>query len=124
MHLYPDAADEDGKRVIIKCNLGPGRLNVDLLADLQNKGFILYPCVPNTTHITQETDISYGFFKHKFRHNLKKLGLDCLKCGKGSSIHCSVAGLLVFGGTDPVTNIGGCADAFASLFTHKKNRDA
>ena len=24
MRLYPDAADEPGKRVIIKCNSGPG----------------------------------------------------------------------------------------------------
>ena len=61
MRLYPDVADEPGKRVIIKCDSGPGQLNVKLLlADLRVAGFILYRGVPNIqlSHITQETDIS------------------------------------------------------------------
>ena len=59
--------------MIIKLDSGPGRLNVKLLAKLQTEGFYLYPCVPNTTHVSQETDISYGLFKSKFRANLEKL---------------------------------------------------
>ncbi len=41
--LYPNAAPETGKWVILKCDSGPGRLNLDLLADLRMSGFILFP---------------------------------------------------------------------------------
>ena len=34
MPLYPKAAPEKGKWVIMKCDSRPGRLNIDLLADL------------------------------------------------------------------------------------------
>ena len=34
MRLYPDAADIPGRRVIVKLDSGPGRLNVKLLAKL------------------------------------------------------------------------------------------
>ncbi len=39
LHLYPDACDVPGKRVIIKVNSGPGRLNIELLAELRLMGF-------------------------------------------------------------------------------------
>ena len=54
--LYPNAKNKPGQRVIIKVDSGPGRTNLKLLAKLRMLGFILYPCVPNTTHVTQETD--------------------------------------------------------------------
>jgi len=41
--LYPNAAPEKGKWVILKCDSGPGRMNLDLLADLRTSGFILFP---------------------------------------------------------------------------------
>ena len=47
---------EKGKWVIIKVDSGPGRLNKTLLARLRNVGFILYPGMPNTTAVIQETD--------------------------------------------------------------------
>jgi hypothetical protein len=56
MKLFPDAAPMRGRWVVIKCDSGPGRLNPDLLAFLRFHGFILYPGVPNTTAVTQETD--------------------------------------------------------------------
>ena len=34
-------------------------------------GFILYPCVPNTTHVMQEKDQNYGPFKTQFSINLE-----------------------------------------------------
>ncbi len=34
MPLYPKATPEKGKWVIMKCDSRPGRLNIDLLADL------------------------------------------------------------------------------------------
>ena len=36
--LYPDLSNTPRKRVMIKCNSGPGRLNVNLLADLKFLG--------------------------------------------------------------------------------------
>ena len=54
--LYPDIEDVPGKRVILKVDSGPGRLNVEMLADLRLQGLYLVPGVPNTTHVTQETD--------------------------------------------------------------------
>ncbi len=35
---------------------GPGRLEIDFLAEARTSGFIIYPSVPNTTAVTQETD--------------------------------------------------------------------
>ena len=54
----------------LKCESGPGRLNLDLLADLRLDGFILFPGVPNTTAVTQETDENYGPFKTQYCKNL------------------------------------------------------
>ena len=71
MKLYPDAAPVRGRWVVIKCDSGPGRLNPDLLAFLRFHGFILYPGVPNTTAVTQETDQSYGPFQSAVRTNLQ-----------------------------------------------------
>jgi len=70
MPLYPDAAPEKGKWVILKCDSGPGRMNINLLADLRSHGFILFPGVPNTTAVTQETDQNYGSFKGAYARNL------------------------------------------------------
>ena len=67
IRLYPDAADLPGKRVMIEVDSGPGQMNYKLLAMMQARGsFYLYPCVPNTTAVTQETDQSYGLFKTTF----------------------------------------------------------
>ena len=71
--LFPDVADTDGHRVILKCDSGPGRMNLSLIFKLRAAGFLLYPCVPNTTAVTQETDISFGLFKHLFHKNLNQL---------------------------------------------------
>ena len=64
--LYPCARDVKGKRVLIKADSGPGRNNANLLANLRHLGFILYPGVPNTTAVSQETDRNYGPFKTQF----------------------------------------------------------
>ncbi len=49
--LYPHATNKTGMRVMLKVDSGPGRMNLNLLARLRCLGFILYPCVPNTTHM-------------------------------------------------------------------------
>jgi hypothetical protein len=63
MPLYPKAAPMRGRWVVLKCDSGPGHMNINLLAELRASGFILFPGVPNTTAVTQETDQNYGPFK-------------------------------------------------------------
>jgi hypothetical protein len=53
--LFPHAKDKPGHHVLLKVDSGPGRMNLNLLTKLRLLGFVLYPCVPNTTHVTQET---------------------------------------------------------------------
>jgi hypothetical protein len=71
--LFPDAADVDGKRVLIKIDGGPGRLDVQSLAELRALGCYLFPGVQNTTQITQETDQNYGLFKSMLRQYIQVL---------------------------------------------------
>ncbi len=55
--LYPNALDIPGKRVLIKIDSVPGQNNNEVMcARLWNLGIYLYPGVPNTTAVTQETD--------------------------------------------------------------------
>ncbi len=69
-HLHPDACNIPGKWFIAKVNSRPGQLNMELLVKLWLMGFHLYPGVPNTTAIMQETDHNYGPFKTAFYQNL------------------------------------------------------
>ncbi len=66
----------------MKCDSGPGRLNLELLADLQLDGFILFPGVPNTTVVMQETDQNYGLFKTQYCKNLDAVVDERLKQGE------------------------------------------
>ena len=105
MPLYPNAAPVKGKWVILKCDSGPGRLNLDLLADLRTSGFILFPGVPNTTAVTQETDQNYGPFKTQYCKNLDVVIDERIKQKKSTSLPTWQVGLIVFGGVDPETNV-------------------
>ena len=105
MPLYPDAAPEKGKWVILKCDSGPGRLNLDLLADLRTSGFILFPGVPNTMAVTQETDQNYGPFKTQYCKNLDVVVDERIKQKKSTTLPTWQVGLIVFGGVDPETSI-------------------
>ncbi len=102
--LYPNTLDRPGKRLILKCDNGPGRLQVDLLAKLKFLGVYLYPCVPNTTAVTQETDQTYGKFKSQYCKNLELLVDECGKKKKSMKVpqykHC----LLVFGEETQIPN--------------------
>ncbi len=68
--LFSPAKDKPGHCVLLKVDSGPGRMNLNLLLKLRLLGFVLYPCVPNTTHVTQETYQNYGPFKTQFLSNL------------------------------------------------------
>ena len=54
--LYPNAKNKWEKHVVLKVDSGPGRSNFNLLARLKLFSFVMYPGVPNTTHVTQESD--------------------------------------------------------------------
>ncbi len=114
--LFPDSGDFPGKRVLIKVDGGPGRLNVELLASLWMLGFYLYPGVPNTTAVTQETDQNYGPFKNAFWENFEFLTSDRLDNNTSPSIQPFLIGLLVFGGMDPITQVTNPKNAFQEGF--------
>lgn len=61
---YPDVADENGKRVMLKSDFGPGRLqNEEAMTSLLIDGFKFFGSVPNGTEITQEMDQLFSEFK-------------------------------------------------------------
>eukprot|EP00804_Cyclotella_cryptica_P023173 CCRYP_000373-RA/>CCRYP_000373-RA protein AED:0.36 eAED:0.36 QI:0/0/0/1/0/0/3/0/200 len=71
--FFPKIKHVRGKRVIMKVNSGPGRMELGFLAEARTLGFIIYHGVPNTTAVTQKTNQSYGTFKTQFVKNLKIL---------------------------------------------------
>jgi hypothetical protein len=71
--LYLDSRDEDGHHVCLKIDGGPGRLNLQMLAELCLKGFYLFLDVQNTMHTTQETEQNYGLFKTQLHKNIQTL---------------------------------------------------
>jgi len=105
MKLFPDAAPVKGRWVVIKCHSGPGRLNPTLLAYIRFHGFILYPGVPNTTAVTQETDQSYCPFQTAVRMNLQLIIDERIATDKARSLAPWMIGLVIFGGEDPETGL-------------------
>ena len=65
----------------------------------------MYPCVPNTTAVTQETDRTYGKFKSQFRKNLELLVEGCVEKEMSVKVPQCKLCLLVFGGEDPNTKL-------------------
>ncbi len=120
MKLYPDAAPVKGRWVVIKCDSGPGRLNPTLLAYLRVHGFILYPGVPNTTAVTQETDQSYGPFQSAVRTNLQLIIDERIAAEKSTSLSPWIVGLVIFSGEDPETGLI-VGSAFQRGFSHAHN---
>ncbi len=118
--LFPDALDVPGKRVMLKVDSGPGRMNIELLVELHLLGFYLYPSVPNTTAVSQETDQNYGPFKTQFQKNLAAVVMEQrLEQNKSVSLQPWIVGLIVFGGTDPVTGFELIDCAFKAAFSKK-----
>jgi hypothetical protein len=61
--IFPDCADQLGTRVFLKIDGGPGRLDVEGLAEFRVVSYYLFPGKENSKHITQKTDQYYGDFK-------------------------------------------------------------
>jgi len=104
--LYPDALDVKGKRVMIKIDSGPGRLNMDMIVYCRSLGFYLFPSVPNATSVSQETDRNYGPFKTAFRKNLSIVVEARIAQNLSTSIPPYMIGLIVFGrNKDPLSGV-------------------
>jgi len=116
--LFPDISDMPGKRVLMKVDSGPGRMNIEMLASLKLKGMYLMPGVPNTTQVTQETDQSYGQYKSIYRRNLRLLSQARQPVNKPMIL--TDLALLVFGGTDRVTGMR-IDNTFEKAFSKEKN---
>ena len=98
MPLYPDVRDTPGNRVMAKVDSGPGRLGEQLLAEMRHLGFYMFPGVPNTTAVSQETDRNYGPFKTQFRKNLDEIVTHCINNEESYSLPPYLVCLVVFGG--------------------------
>lgn len=118
--LYPNAAPEKGKWVILKCDSGPGRENIELLAELRDSGFILFPGVPNATAVHQETDQNYGPFKTAYVQSLQEVIDERVHQKKPSCIPPWMVGMVVFGGRDSETGLVVKRNAFEDGFSRDK----
>ncbi len=99
-------------------------MNIQLLADLRESGFILFPGVPNTTAVTQETDQNYGPFKGAYSKNLDRIIEERVEKNKPTSLPAWMVGLIVFGGTDLETGFRLEESAFQAGFSREACRDA
>ena len=66
MPLYPNTCDVSEKKIVIKIDLRPDRLNPKLLVECHIHGFVLDPSIPNSTAFTQEGYRNYAPFKSVF----------------------------------------------------------
>ena len=57
----------------------------------------MYSGVPNTTAVSQETDISFGYFKSLFQENLRQMTKDALEQGGQVSLNIAAIKDLVCG---------------------------
>jgi hypothetical protein len=119
--LYPDMEDVPGKRVLMKVDSGPGRTNLDMLADLRLQGCYLVPGVPNTTAVTQETDQNYGPFKGAYRSNIRKITQ--ARFDKSMTVRVTDLPLLVFGGICEATGVE-LENSFQKAFSNEANLSA
>ena len=94
-----------------------------LLARLRMKGIILYPGVPNTTSVSQETDRNYAQFKLVYRENLENFAASRERNGKSTSASIVLIGMFVFGGIDPEMG-NKYKDAFQAGFSKERNLSA
>ncbi len=114
--LFPDAVDQTGHCVLLKVDSGPGRMHLELLGMLKLIGIILYPCISNTMHMTQETDQLYGPFKTQFLKYLDKIVKARLDKNKSLLLVPKMVGLPLFGGVDWETGVEVEMGAFQKAF--------
>jgi hypothetical protein len=72
----------------------------------------MYPGIPNTTHMSQETDQQYGAFKTQFSINLDTIVEGRINSGVSLSLQPELVGLPLFGGVDNETGVHVTRSAF------------
>jgi hypothetical protein len=117
--LFPDIEDIPGRHVLLKVDSGPGRTNIEILANLRILGLYLVPGIPNTTSQTQETDQNYGPFKSCFRSNIRQLFQ--ARFDSSMTLQVSDIPLLVFGGKCPRTGVEMVDSSFTKAFSVEAN---
>jgi hypothetical protein len=65
----------------------------------------IYPGLPNSTSMQQETDINYGPFKGVVRRNLAKIAMTCYAKEITMSLGTSPFKLIVYGGVCPDSGV-------------------
>ncbi len=80
----------------------------------------MFPCVPNTTSVMQETNHKYAVSKTKFRDNLKECCADRILYGTLLNFSTLMVGLFVFGGCDPELGLNKYSDACGQSFARDK----
>jgi hypothetical protein len=76
--LFPNLEDTPGKCILLKVDSGRGWNWRDLLNRCWFRGVYIYPGLPNSTSMQQETDINfYGPFKGVVRRSLAKIDMTC-----------------------------------------------
>ena len=90
-----------------------------MLAYIRALGVYCYPCVPNTTQVTQETDQNNGTFRSTFRQNLETLTQERFDLDK--TLMLTDITLLLFGGKYDGTTDVACIDTFTEGFSIDEN---
>ena len=121
--LFPDMADVEGSRVVLKVDSGPGRWGRELMLMARFRGLYIYPSVPNATSVQQETDVSYGPFKGIDEKNLERIASACHAAGKSIRVGQSTFGLIVYGGICPMSGVK-CRNALEEKFSVSSNLSA
>ncbi len=97
--LFPDLEDMPGNCILLKVESGCGCNLQDLLNKCWFRGVYIYPGLPKSTSMQQETDINfYGPFKGVVRRNLAKITMTCYAKEITMSLGTSTFGLIVYGG--------------------------
>jgi hypothetical protein len=118
--LNPTSRDKPGHCIMLKVDSGPSRMNLNLLAQLQQLGFVMYPGILNTTHVSQETDQQYGACKAQFTINLGTIFEGRINTGISLSLQPKLVGLPLFGGVDSETGLPVTRSAFEFGFSKMK----
>ncbi len=97
--LFPNLEDMPGKCILLKIDSSHGCNWQDLLNKSWFRGVYIYPGLPNSTSMQQETDINfYGPFNGVIWRNLAKITMTCYAKEITMSLGTSTFWLIVYSG--------------------------
>jgi hypothetical protein len=95
--LFPNLEDMPWKCILLKVDSGCKCNWRDLLNKCPFSSGSIYPGLPNSTSMQQETDINfYGLFKGVILRNLAKIAMTCYAKEITMSLGTSTFGLIVY----------------------------